>query len=196
MKRILIASILGLSALIFTAYGQAQPVAILFDNYSTYNPIYYSPTPVIWTTDASRAPAGRAGSLVTGADGIFANLLWTFGAVTGDAHLAVPVGNLEPGYFHGPVITILGYDGTISPITLTVQAWAGGSYATATARGALTWTRMDMNPILPGPGPGPYPNTYYLDMPGPLVVEIIPEPSVLAIAALAFAAARIGRRRI
>jgi hypothetical protein len=174
MKRNLVASVLGLAASAVVAYGQS---AVLFDN-------YLSGQPVQWTSDAAGAPPGRAGSLVEFADGFVANLLWQFGTTTGDAGLRVPVGLPAPGYFSGPMVSITGYSAP-SFITFTVQAWTGMDYASSTARGSLSW-------IEPSLSPGP---VNPLNMPGPLIVQYIPEPSVLALTGLGLGAALIARRR-
>ena len=175
MKRILIASILGLAISTMTTYGQA---GILFEVYAG----------VQWTNDPAWAPPGRAGSLIEFSDGLVANLLWQLGSMTGDAGLRVPVGLPSPGDIMGPVVVIPtpGYGG--GPITLTVQAWTGADYASATARGSLSW----MIPALPT---GPEIPATPLDMPGPLIVQYIPEPSVLALIGLGMGTALIARRR-
>jgi hypothetical protein len=176
MKRALIASVLGLAASACVAYGQAY---VVFDN-------YLSGQPVEWTSNPAGAPAGHAGGLVEIGDGFVANLLWQFGSTSGDAGLRVPVGWPAPGYFSGPMVPIPGYTGS-SFITFTVQAWTGADYASSAARGSLTWSEPFLSPSqLPGG---------YLNMPGPLIVEYIPEPSVSALLALGIAAIAGARRR-
>jgi hypothetical protein len=173
MKRALVASVLGLAASAVVAYGQAH---VVFENYS-------SGQPVEWTSNPAGAPAGRAGSLVEIGDGFVANLLWQFGSTSGDAGLRVPVGWPAPGYFSGPMVPIPGYTGPWF-ITFTVQAWTGADYASSTARGSLTWSEPFFSP---GPGGS-------LNLPGPIIVQYVPEPSALALMALGIALIAGARR--
>ena len=170
MNRIIVASILGLISSALAAHGQA---AVLFDNYGG--------EPVRWTTDALLAPTGRAGTPVMAADNFKVNLLWQYDGFTGDAGLAVPVG--DGGYFSGPLVTLGPYPG-YEPITFTVPAWDGADYASSGATGSVTWMEAI---LVPGP-PGGF------HMPA-LYVEYVPEPSLLALAGLGIAGVVFARRR-
>jgi hypothetical protein len=150
---------------------------VIFDNYLDPS------APVQWTGDPSLAPPGRAGSLVVLEDGIVANLLWQFGSNSGDAGLRMPVGD-PPGFFGGGAVILLPGYSSPAPITFTVQAWAGVDYASATARGSVTWTE-----VLLSPGQNPVSMRY------PLIVQYVPEPSVLALIGMGIGALLIARRR-
>ena len=172
MHRTLIASILGLAVSTLGAYGQAS---VLFDNYAS------NAGQVLWTTDVSKAPTGRAGTPVMAADNFKVNLEWWTGLFHGDAGLAVPVG--DDGYFSGPVVILTGYTAP-SSITFKVLAWDGTDYAHSTAAGSVTWT----DPLL-----DPYP-AGALHMPN-LYVELVPEPSALVLAGLGAGMLLCARRR-
>lgn len=170
MKRILIASILSLSASVITAYGQAS---VMFDNYNS--------NPVQWTTIIPEAPMGRAGSLVAATDNFKVDLQYQVGANNFDTGLAVAVG--DGGIFNGSLVPLLGYSPVQGSITFTVLAWDGASYASSTATGSVTWTQLIT-------GNSPYP----LDMPT-LIVQLVPEPSVVALAGFGIAVVVFARRR-
>lgn len=169
MKKLLVASILGLSTSVIPAYGQA---AILFDNYNS--------NPVQWTMVNSEAPSGRAGSLVAAMDNFKVDLEWESGSTSFDTGLAISVG--DGGVFHGPLVPL---SGPLEPgsITFTVLAWNGASYASSTATGSVTWSQLN-------PGTFPLP----LDMPA-LIVQLVPEPSVITLAGLGIASVVFAGRR-
>ncbi len=172
MNRTLVASILGLTVSTLGAYGQAS---VLFDNYIS------NAGQVMWTTDVSKAPVGRAGTPVMAADGFKVNLEWLTGSYHGDALLAVPVG--DDGYFSGPAVILLGYVHP-SPITFEVLAWNGADFANSTANGTVTWTEPMLDPYPAGE----------LHMPN-LYVEMVPEPSLLGLVGLGAGALLLGRGR-
>jgi hypothetical protein len=156
MQRILIASLLGLSVSIASSRGQA---IVLFQNYGS--------NPVQWTADTAAAPAGQAGLTVRAADNFRVDLQWQFGTTFGDAGLAVPVG--DGGIFLGPHVIIPGYAAS-NPITFTVLAWNGTDYAHSSATGSLSW----IQPNVLG----------NWELPAPLIVQYVPEPSCSALIGL------------
>jgi hypothetical protein len=162
MKKAVIASILGLAISTVAALGQS---AVIFDNYLWNSGI------VMWTADVSKAPAGRAGTPVMTADNLVVDLQWAYSGYSGDAGLRVPVE--DGGYFHGPMVAIAPPYVPGTTITFTVPAWNGLTWAESTARGSVSWIEPELFPgFAPEPG---------LHMPN-LYVELVPEPSVLALA--------------
>jgi hypothetical protein len=81
---------------------------------------------------------------------------------------------------------------TTGPIEM--RAWIGGdgTFDGAAYRGVLSWNQLVGGPIPPPPNT---PQAVALNMPGPLVMQIIPEPSTFALAGLGAAALLIFRRR-
>jgi len=187
MKRVLVASILGLAASVVSSYGQAN---YIFDTYLAASTVPAGQ--VQWTTATSLAPAGKAGTAVGNSAGFVADLLWSDSDGTGDLGVAVPLSTSSGGhdsYIQAGNVT---FDNAylVGPITFTVDVWSGGTnYVTATARGSLTWTE-----------PGNPANTGYsafVAMPQtPIyVAQTIPEPATFALAGLGAAALLIFRRR-
>jgi hypothetical protein len=189
-----------MAASIASSYGQAN---YYFDTYLGIAAVGASPDAgqVEWTTTASLAPAGLAGTIV--ADNTFhADLLWSValgdGAGTGDLGLSLPVGNWTGpngaqnglGYIqalnNNPELFDLNYD-LITPIQFTIEAWEGGSWATATAKGSLTWTD-------PGVVPGTGSKSFALTSPI-IVATVVPEPTTLALAGLGAAGLLMFRKR-
>jgi hypothetical protein len=188
MKRVLIASILGLAASVASSYGQAS---YLFDTYLGTPTTAPAGTGVVtWTTDNSLAPVGEAGAAVLDGEGFKGDLLWQVGALTGDVGVAIPVvggyitdavnnsGNpvtFDPSYVSG------------TPIIFTIEAWQGASFATGTAKGTLTWTD-------PGEVLGTGFHTFSLS--SPITVALaVPEPTTLALAGLGAAGMLLFRKR-
>jgi hypothetical protein len=192
MKRALIATILGLAASVASSYGQASYV---FDTYFGIAAVGAAPSAgvVQWTTTASLAPAGQAGVPVLDAAGFKGDLLWSVasgpGAGSGDLGLAIPV---TGGYIQQQ--TIVNFDPTYTvagiPITFTIEAFNGASYATSTAYGSLVWT--DAAGEVPGTGAKAFALTL------PIVVSqaaAVPEPTTLALAGLGAAGLLMFRKR-
>ena len=183
MKRALVASILGIAASVASSYGQAN---ILFDTYLS------SPFAIVqWSSNPALAPAGRAGSATTAGEFV-ANLLWTYGTTTGSAGLAVPttgdVGTYGSGFIMYPNVVSTAANFPGGPINFTIQVWQGADYASAMAKGEVSWTEPSGAFVPAGPA------SAFTALPGNIIVTV-PEPSTLALAGLGAAAMLIFRRR-
>jgi len=195
MKRVLIASILGLAASVASSYGQAS---YIFDTYlaSSY-PASGVPTyggQVTWTTTASLAPAGLHGDPITSNTGWSADLLWQVGTLTGDLGLAAPLSNApggSPGWIEQGNIS---FDPAYvnGPITFTINVWQGGPLYTSvsdTAKGSISW-------VDPGNPAGSGAASFTTMPQSPIYVAlIVPEPATFALAGLGAAALLIFRKR-
>lgn len=197
MKKVLVATILGLTAAVST-YGQA---VIRFD---TYNANPYAQ--VQWTSDSAKAPTGRAGTLANENEFV-ANLLWSYGAgITGSAGLAVPttadVGGYGSGFIMGPEISTAASFSSAMLINFTIQVWdpAYASYAAAVAAngatGFINWDENIPQDFIDGTvGFVPTVSGGFNHLPGNIIVAQVPEPSTMALAGLGAAALLIFRRR-
>jgi len=188
MKRALIASIIGLAASAASTFGQAQ---YFFD---TYLAATSAPAgEVLWSSNASLAPAGRAGSAVTVADGFVADLLWhdLGNGLTGDLGLAIPTSTQggDAGYISDSVPVSFDPTWTGSALTLTVEVWKGASFANATASGSLSWTEAAQTA---GAGYEAFQNMPQVPI---IVSEAVPEPTTLALAGLGEAGLLMFRKR-
>jgi hypothetical protein len=201
MKRALIASILGLATSVASSYGQAN---YAFDTYSSS---LASPQgQVFWSSTSSLAPAGRAGSLATVADGFQADLLWAVGATTGDLNLTIPIslqgaagpgGTPTSGWIVDPSGVSFDPAYVGGPINFTVQLWQGASYAAASqagsglGSGSTTWTEPGM---LPGGSPVLFADEPLLGF-NVALSPVVPEPTTLALAGLGAAGMLLFRKR-
>jgi hypothetical protein len=214
MKRALVASILGLAASIVTSYGQFMGGYIFFN---TYDPNNYAP--VTWTTTASLAPAGLAGTQVLPSADFTADLLFSDSAGSGDTYLlnspTTPtsslgiglsmIGGYGAGWILGPAVQ---FPYTSGSVTFTIELFQGASYAAAKAPFSglgyvsLTWTEPAAA-IATGESPVgyftalPVPDVYTPGENGYLVVQLspVPEPTTLAIVGLSGLATFMGFRR-
>jgi hypothetical protein len=182
MKRFLVAAILGLS----TTAASAGTTSFYFDTYAAHGGL-------LRILDYQR---------VLVADGTtFANITWQYGTATGDAGLAYPTTSFPgygPGWISGPTIQIGPDYISFTPITFTIWAWQGATYASSTARGTYSWVE---------PGVDLQYQDYHLsgiemkeDVVPPfhcmgVYLVLSPEPSTLALAGLGAAAALAFRKR-
>ena len=177
MKRILVASILGIAASITSSYGQA---AFFFDTYqcNNFSPVRYNNPefPLVY------------GQIVP--DGTLTDIMWSYGTTTGDAVLAVPTRTI-PGYgpgwiTGGGVLTAFNYI-SYQPITFTIVAWSGSDGSYYPPHGPivsyLSWT--EVNGFIAGGPPAVFQN-----FPG----WPVPEPSTFTLAGLSAVALLISRR--
>jgi hypothetical protein len=182
MKRVLVASILGL-ATIATTYGQAN---FLFDTYAASG----GGNGGLIVVDSSLTPV---------ADGTtFANLLWSWGTASGDLGLAIAtttLGSYGSGWIQGPGFTVPNY--TSGTINFTIQAWQGASFAAALTKGTFSWTEAAVTPAAPGGAFVSIPKTTeFSTVPGSVLQLVtVPEPTTLALAGLGAAALLAYRRR-
>jgi hypothetical protein len=192
MLRKLIAIILGIAAVAPAAHSTGtDPGAVIFDNYENPNTgpgnVGGYGSPVSWSSNPTQAPLGQAGALVNATYNLTAHLYYAVGVVTdpsqitetftsGGSSLFEPG---VPGYFlGGDAITGNDYNG--GPISFLVTVT--GTYNGTPVFGEsvpLTLSSISTIPFPPG----------YLDNLQSFSVAIVPEPGVLAMAALAGLAA-------
>jgi hypothetical protein len=174
MKRVLVASILGLAASVASSYGQAS---FFFDTYSP----------------AVGMQVEQGGVGVLAAQNVLTDIIWSYsgGAVTGDAGLAIPTSDTPygNGYIIGPQFTTAANYPTGTPINFTILAWEGASYATASIKGSLSFT----DSFTVGNPPAKF-GTYGAGLPG-TPLNLVPEPTTLALAGLGAASMLIFRKR-
>jgi hypothetical protein len=140
----------------------------------------------MWSSNASLAPAGLAGTQVLTAQGFTADLLWQVGATTGDLGLSIPTYN-SAGFGNGFIFdqTSVSFDPAYAggPITFTINVGNG------VATGTETWTE-------PGMGAGNPPVLFSALPQVPIVVSLsVPEPTTLALAGLGAAGMLLFRKR-
>jgi hypothetical protein len=209
MKKVLVASILGLAAGAVSSYGQGTII------FNTYGSAAYAPA--VWTSIVSKAPAGDAGTYVSQA-GFTADLLYSDSAGSGDTYVGTPatptvgqgitlssVAGYSGGYIQGPAV-LFAYTG--GSVTFTIDVFQGASYAAASGGvnlgyGSLSWTEP-ASAIATGESPAglftALPSGYSLGggpSTSPFVVQLntVPEPTTLAILGLGAAGLLALRRR-
>lgn len=178
MKRALIGTILGLAASVASSYGQANYF------FNTYGAALSSDTTIQYPV------VTLSGTPVSDAAAFKADLLWQVGATTGDLGVALPVASVA-GFGNGWISGgnyVIDPSYTGGPITFTIEAWQGASYATAQVSGFETW-------VEPGMVPGGPPITFQALPQVPIVVVGIPEPTTLALAGLGAAGLLMLRKR-
>lgn len=198
MKKALILGILGLAAAATQSFGQGNTI---FDNYdaSPYMPVMYGAT-----------HGGLNGTGVASAS-YHLDLLYFIGTTANpaqltDLNLSVPIDPTKVdftvaanhGYIDPQGITIPGYSS--GPITFEVEAWqttganGGATFAASSDRGtSFLWQESSISA-------GSNPANFWSGLPGPsgaalLSVNIVPEPSVLALSGIGAAALMLFRRK-
>jgi len=204
MKKLLVASILGLSAVASTSYGQGL---IHFANY------FSSSSPLI-TYASANVPAGKAnlavGSSFQAQLGYFIGstadplqLTWlTFVNGGNSSPVVFGLGNtvndgdagLGAGWFDGGSVSIPGINaGNAGNITFAVRVFNGGSWAAGTVEGQSSLFTGGAQATSSSPVPdlpqGGWQNFTVTN------VAAVPEPSMFALAGLGSAALLIFRRR-
>ena len=190
MKRAISSSLLGIVTSAMTVAPCSGQGFISFANYgaSTYSIVTYA---------ASNVPVGKAGLAI--GPGFSASLYYGLGDVSDPNALTLLGGNTGfprpyptpfsgssdgdtnnlAGFFIGPNVAIPDY--TVGPVTFKVVAWAnsgpygGTSYDTASLRGASTLF------TLPSIAVGAAPVGEFGPSLLPFTVQIVPEPSTLAL---------------
>jgi hypothetical protein len=205
MKKVLVASILGLAATAVSSYGQGSIA------FNTYSSVGYGPAK--WTTTVNEAPAGDAGLQVSQL-GFTADLLYSDSAGSGDtyisgsggADLTVNAGvtlstvaitpGYGPGFIIGPAVQFAYTSGSV---LFTIDVFQGASYAAASAPGSglgygtVSWTEL-AGAI--ATGESPVGNFAAFPSSGITVqLSTIPEPTTLAILGLGAAGLLALRRR-
>jgi hypothetical protein len=193
MKKALLTALLG-----FAAVAKSHATGyIWFDNYDSNHYM-----PVIWG-------AGNGSLSGTGvADpNVHVDLLYYFGITSNPSQLtalglSVPINpslsdGVNQGYFDAGVVSIPGY--VSGPVTFQVKAWetaglsGGPTYDTASIRGAsFLWTE----PFIAGSQTQPA--GFFNNLPGPdksPLLELIPEPSILALSSIGLAALVLNRSK-
>jgi hypothetical protein len=180
MKKSIVASIIGVVATVAaveSSYGQGY---VAFNN-------YYS------AVDQTVRDISQGGALLGST--YTAQLYYSFGGgpltalgASNGGVVAFNTGGAPAGYFIGGVATIPGYSS--GPITFQVAAFTGGpDYLTATTRGLSGF--LDLAGIATGTSPvgdlGPNLTAF--------TVQIVPEPSTLALIGLGTGALLFLRRR-
>jgi hypothetical protein len=192
MKRVIIASILGLASVV-SSFAQAD---YYFDTYLSASS--GNDGRVFWTTDASLAPLGAANTAVGNADGFLADLLWNDGTHSGDLGVAIALSSngspLLDSFIQGGEFIFDTLYPAQANMTFTIELWKGGaSYADTadTARGLVTWADG-------GTAVGAGPSAFQAAPSGPLFVAnvaVIPEPTMMALLGLGAAGLLIIRKR-
>jgi hypothetical protein len=183
MKRILIASILGIIAsvsFVQPSYGIGQ---VWFDNYGNANPNspygdgYSSPIYLIGNTFLPTT--------------FKVDFYYTLGTFSEPSSSGMPTGTLLstrqiafPGYVAATVVTIPDY--VSGPVTFELAAYDGSSYATSLVRGhsaSLTLSSVAVPPQIPS------------SLDGLQSFTLIPEPSVFALSVVGLGTLIAARRR-
>jgi hypothetical protein len=134
-----------------------------------------------------------SGSLPSGGSDFYAQVLYNgtpIVSTTGTSTFAIASdGNFDGGYGDIP-----GTTDSQANVSLTLRAWKGASWATATATGELTWNQT----IGTDPGAPTTPSGLNLNIPSSLVLTPVvttPEPTTIALGMLGAAALLIRRRK-
>jgi len=194
MKRVLVATILGLAASVASSYGQAT---YAFD---TYLPWHESTGPsgyiLFGSGGADTSFGALQGTIANDSESLVANLLWQVGTQSGIANTAGPVdvdqyGLITDAYSanHGPGYTLVSFDSSYAaytPVNFTINVTGPDAF------GTISFT----DPGIPvGAGyqtfaESAFPTGYII-----LHEIVVPEPGTLALAGLGAAALLIFRKR-
>jgi hypothetical protein len=209
MKKVLVASILGLALSAASSYGQGFIVMQNYDAVSTT-----TPTTILYSgvTFGSSSPAGLVGKYVGEQSGIKVDLLFSLTGAAGTYSVAAnsqtaffgtsanggtPVSD-GAGSFFGSTLSIPGY--TSGNAFFQVEAYDGTSYATALnykGLSAVFSMPLQTNNGLPAPdllNLGGAQGTTIQGL-APFVVNPVPEPSILALSGIGAAALMLIRRK-
>ena len=212
MKKIIVASILGLAGSLATTYGQG---IILFNNYATtsYQPVVYGAGVTGHTAGSNVNNAGATISLLY-ALGTYSSVSSFLAAATTVATTTIDTTANAGGNFMGnPVVGTGGPGGYYDDSTpATLAGWTTTSTATFLVEGSLLngtqqlsgtgslWTEV----VDPGYGTtltgyGIVPSTsvagFFANGPSSLVLAPVPEPTTLALAGLGGLASLVALRR-
>jgi hypothetical protein len=192
MKRVLIASIIGIAASVASSYAQG---VISFDNYtgsSTYDvPLTYGINlPVGLTTGDLIADGNVEVGLYAGANNASTSALSLIATTF--------INPATPGFYVGgnAIIPSSIWTGNGTIVEFQVRAWetvgtyAGATYAASQFKGAsATWTEQSaiVSSALPSNEP--------INGPATLELNVVPEPTTMALGGLGLASLLIMRRR-
>jgi hypothetical protein len=200
MKRVLIATILGIAASVASSYGQAT---YFFDTYLPWSQSAGPSGQIVW---GPTAPGSLANTVASNDQNLVANLLWSYGTASGIANIG-PVGVDQYGFIENAysnpngvdyteVSFLLGVYAPNTPIAFTIDVWRTSDpgvtgYANALWSGSESW-------IDPGSPVGAGYNTFAqatFPVGSIVLTSVIPEPTTLALAGLGAAGLLMFRKR-
>jgi len=186
MKKLAILAALGIMAVSASCWAAAQ-ATVSANNYDADKAVFYltAGTPV----------AINAGCMVEILGGAAGSGGTTLATVAGTTQTDIPI-NQVAGYFDAGTVTIPGVTPS-SNADITLRAFIGSSWDTATYRGSVTWTGQatgswDPSAVPPSPPTGPS-----MAIPSSIILTAVavPEPSTIALGLLGAAALLIRRRK-
>jgi hypothetical protein len=169
MKKVLsIMAALGIAGAAVQCFAGA---AVFANNYDANKPVFY----------------GAAGTLAPVAD------TWLQFATAAGAPIGGAFGLTEPGFFDNGFFEVPGAADN-ADVTFVLQGWKGGAGSTfaaaAESASATISQKAGANPGAPTP-----PTPAVLAMPDGFTIQVIPEPSTVALALLGGAALLLRRRK-
>jgi hypothetical protein len=185
MKKLAILAALGIMAVSASCWAAAQ-ATVSANNFDADKAIFLltSGTPAGITdgvmVQIMAGPVGGAQALATAAGG---------------TDTAFPI-NQVPGYFDGGTVTIPGVTAG-SPADVTLRAFKGTSWDSATVRGSVSWSGQATGSWDPAAVPPAAPTGPVLAIPSSITMTTVsvPEPTTIALGLLGAAALLIRRRK-
>jgi len=169
MKKVL-AFLAAVSAISGSAYATG---AVLLNNYDADKPIFYL----------------TAGSVANGSDFYAQVLSGTTVLANNSGVNTFQIGS--DGSFDFGFADVPGTADNAPDVSLTLRAFKGTSWDTATYQGSVTWSQT----LGANPGGVTLPTAATLNVPTSVIISPIPEPSTIALGMLGAAALLIRRRK-